>query len=138
MKLAGFVLSALMIAGFAAPVQAAPASIAGNWKTDDGRAVVQFYKCGEATCGRIARFLVPEPAGGARDVENPEKSRRDRKILGLRIFWNLTPDGSKFEGKGYSPEDGRYFNANLQRSGNVLKVTGCVVVFCKSVNFTKI
>ncbi len=121
----------------AAPANAAPASIAGKWKTDDGRSIIEFYKCGEAMCGKIARFLVPEPAGGARDGENPDKAKRDRKLLGLRIFWQLKPDGSSWEGEGYSPEDGRYFNADISRQGNRLKVKGCVVVFCRTVTWTR-
>ncbi|MXO89649.1 DUF2147 domain-containing protein [Pontixanthobacter aquaemixtae] len=128
-----------VIAGlvFAAPAQAAPASIAGNWKADDGKSVIQFYKCGNAMCGKIAKFLVPEPSGGARDTKNPKASLRSRKLLGLRIFWNLAADGSRYKGKGYSPEDGRYFNAQVWRSGNRLNIKGCVVVFCKTATFTR-
>lgn len=89
-------------------------------------------------CGKIAKFLVPEPAGGARDTANPNASQRSRKLLGLRIFWNLTASGNKFKGKGYSPEDGREFNAQLWKTGNQLNVKGCVLVFCRTVKFTKI
>ncbi len=124
-------------AAFATPAQAAPASIAGDWKTDDGRSIISFYKCGNAMCGKISKFLVAEPEGGARDTENPNKKLRNRKLLGLRIFNSLTPDGNRYDGKGYSPEDGRYFNAEVWRSGNTLKVKGCVAVFCRTVNFTK-
>ncbi|WP_324262573.1 DUF2147 domain-containing protein [Altererythrobacter sp. H2] len=119
-----------------AAVQASP--IEGNWKADDGKSVIQFYPCGAQMCGKIARFLVPEPAGGARDTENPEKALRNRKLLGLRIFWNLAPRGTRFKGKGYSPEDGRNFNAEVWREGNVLKVKGCVLVICRTASFTRV
>lgn len=129
---------AMIAAGLAAtPALAAPASIAGKWKTDDGRSVISFYECGNAMCGKIDRFLVPEPKGGALDTKNPDKLKRDRKLLGMPIFWNLAPDANSYEGKGYSPEDGRYFNADVARDGSKLKVKGCVMMFCKSVNFTK-
>ena len=137
MNIAKFAIPAIAALAFAAPVQAAPASIAGNWKTDDGKSIIQFYKCGSSMCGKIAKFLVPEPKGGARDSENPKASLRDRKLLGLRIFWDLKPDGNSYEGEGYSPEDGRYFNADIKREGNRLKVKGCVAIFCRSVYFTK-
>ena len=138
MKIATSATAAILAAfAFSAPVQAAPASIAGDWKTNDGRAIVTFAKCGNAMCGRITRFLVPEPAGGARDTENPKKKLRNRKLMNARIFWGLTSDGNSYEGKGYSPEDGQYFNADVRRSGNRLKVKGCVLLFCKTVNFTK-
>lgn len=116
---------------------AAPASIAGNWKTDDGTSVVAFYKCGNAMCGKVDRFLVSAPADGVRDTENPKKNLRNRNVLGLRIFWDLTPDGDRYEGKGYSPRDGRYFNAKIRRDGNRLNVKGCVAVFCRTVQFTR-
>ena len=119
-----------------APASAAPESIAGRWKTDDGRALVEFGRCGEAICGRIVRLLAPEPPGGARDAENPKAALRSRKIDGLRIFWNLEPDGAKWSGEGYSPEDGRYFNAEVSRSGNRLRIKGCVMLFCRTVTWT--
>ncbi|MEZ5694826.1 MAG: DUF2147 domain-containing protein, partial [Altererythrobacter sp.] len=90
-----------------------------------------------AMCGRIDKFLVPEPRGGARDGENPNKALRERKLLGLRIFWNLKPDSNSYEGKGYNPEGGRYFNADLKREGNQLKVKGCVLIICKTVTWTR-
>ncbi len=114
MKTATAVLATTAALAFAMPAQAAPASIAGNWKTNDGRAVVTFSKCGNSMCGRITRFLVPEPAGGARDTENPKKDLRSRKLMGARIFWNLTPDGSSYDGKGYSPEGRAIFQRGCQ------------------------
>ena len=124
---------AVGLAMLPASAVAAPASIAGKWTTSDGRAVVEFYRCGNAMCGRITDFLVPEPAGGVRDTENPDAAKRSRKLMGMRIFWNLVPDGDRYEGKGYSPEDGRYFNADVYRSGNSLKIKGCIAAFlCRS------
>ena len=137
MTIARLILPTVTMLALAAPAQAAPASIEGNWKTDDGKSVIQFYKCGSSTCGKISKFLVKEPAGGARDAENPDKSKRSRKLLGLRIFWNLKASGDRYKGKGYSPEDGRYFNAQIWRSGNTLKVKGCVVVFCRTASFKR-
>lgn len=121
----------------AAPASAAPASIAGKWKTEDGRAVVTFYECGANMCGRISRFLVPEPAGGARDTENPNRELRNRELMDLRIFWGLSADGSSWEGEGYSPEDGRYFDAEVSRDGNRLKIRGCVLLFCRTQTWTR-
>lgn len=119
------------------PASAQGNVIEGNWKTDDGKSVIQFYSCGASICGKIARFLVPEPAGGALDDKNPNKALRSRKLLGLRIFWNLAPNGTRFKGKGYSPEDGREFNAEVWRDGNLLKVKGCVLIVCRTANFTR-
>ena len=137
MRIASLSITALAISLISGPALAAPSPIIGKWKTDDSSSVISFYKCGDAVCGKIDRFLVPEPAGGARDSKNPDKAKRSDRLLGKPIFWNLTPDGDSFEGKGYSPKDGRYFNADLSRDGANLKIKGCVSVFCRSVTFTK-
>lgn len=137
MHLRKALIACVLVCGAAVPAAAQPASITGNWKADDGKSVIEFYPCGPRICGRIARFLVPEPAGGARDTENPDKALRNRKLLGLRVFWNLAPGGTRFKGKGYSPEDGRNFNAEVWREGNVLKVRGCVLVICRTAGFTR-
>ncbi len=134
MRIAGIAALAWMVV--AMPAAAAPPSIAGSWKTDDGKSVIRFADCGAAVCGTIERFLVPEPPGGARDGENPDKAKRSRKLLGLRIFWNLQPDGNRYKGKGYSPEDGRYFNAQVWREGSRLVVKGCVTLFCRTLRWT--
>jgi uncharacterized protein (DUF2147 family) len=132
-----YVIAAAIAAALAAPTSARPASIEGSWRADDGKSVIEFYPCGEAMCGRIARFLVPEPAGGARDGKNSDKALRDRKLLGLRVFWSLAPGAARFKGKGYSPEDGRNFNAEIWREGNRLKVKGCVLVLCRTAGFSR-
>ncbi len=117
-----------------APVEAAaPASILGRWINEDGIAVVEFARCGTKICGHIDQFLVAEPRGGARDTKNPDKSKRDRRLLGARVFWDLTADGSVWEGEGYMPEKGRHFDARLSTAGSRLKLKGCVAVFCKTV-----
>ncbi|MDG2002548.1 MAG: DUF2147 domain-containing protein [Novosphingobium sp.] len=114
------------------PADATANSILGSWRTDDGRAIVTISRCGDALCGRISRFLVPEPAGGARDNENPDKKLRKRRLLGVPIFWGLRRDGNLWEGRGYSPQDGRYFKAKLEARNSRLNIKGCVAFFCKT------
>src|SRR3546814_7624521 len=65
----GLALGALI----AAPsLAAAPAGLAGRWKTDDGKGIVSMAPCGGRMCGRIERLLIEEPPGGQRDVRNPD------------------------------------------------------------------
>lgn len=116
---------------------AAPAPIAGRWQTDDGKAIVAVAPCGNAMCAKIERFLVPEPRGGARDDKNPEKALRTRPLLGVQILSNLKAEGSAWKGRGYSPEDGRSFNATVTANGAKLNVRGCVAVFCRTVVWTR-
>ncbi len=131
-------IASLAIAAIPAVTAMASApSIAGRWATDDGKAIMEIAPCGAAHCAKIARFLVAQPASGARDGKNPDKALRSRPLLGLNVMTGLTPDGAAWKGKGYSPEEGRNFNATLTPNGNKLTVKGCVAVFCRTVTWTR-
>lgn len=124
----------------ATATSAAPAPIAGDWKTDDGRAIVSVAPCalkGGGLCATITRFLVAEPQGGVRDVKNPDPKLRNRRVLGSQVLWSLKPDGKAWTGTGYSARDGRTFNATVSGTGGTLKLKGCVMVFCKTVEWKR-
>lgn len=128
----------LLALSLAAPASAAaPAPITGRWTTDDGKALIEIARCGTALCGKIQRVLVAEPAGGARDVKNPDKAKRDRRLAGTSVLWNLSAADGAWKGQGYSPEEGRNFNATVTAAGSKLKVRGCVALFCRTVTWTK-
>ena len=138
--------SALMLAGaaiaIAAPVHAqpVPTPIAGNWRTDDNSALISIAPCtpgGTALCGRIVRFLVPEPAGGFRDGNNPNRALRSRSLIGVAVLTSLQWREGAWRGQGYSPQDGRNFTATVRPEGNRLSVRGCVAVFCRTVVWTR-
>lgn len=112
--------------------------LVGQWKTDDGKAIMEIAPCGAALCAKIARFLVAQPAGGARDTKNPDKALRTRPLLGVNVLTGLVPDGKTWKGKGYSPEEGRTFNATVTLAGNQLNLKGCVAVFCRTVAWTRV
>jgi uncharacterized protein (DUF2147 family) len=120
----------------AAAGQGSAGAITGNWRTDDGRAVITVAPCsaGAATmCGRISRFLVPEPTGGARDGNNPNRALRNRSLMGVAVLTNLSFRDGAWRGSGYSPEEGRNFNATVRTENGRLNVRGCVAVFCRTV-----
>jgi uncharacterized protein (DUF2147 family) len=128
-----------LVALIAVPsMAAAPASLSGRWKTDDGKGIVAMTKCGAKMCGRIAELLIKEPVGGQRDERNPDKAKRGRMVEGLQIYWDLVPHEGGWKGEGYSPEDGRYYNAHLRVKGNKLTMKGCVSVFCRTVTWTRV
>lgn len=132
-------LTLALVACIAAPsLAAAPAPIAGRWKTDDGKGIVVMTPCGAKMCGHIDRLLIKQPAGGQLDARNPDKAKRGRQVTGLRIYWDLAPDGDSWKGQGYSPEDGRYYKAHLSVRGDKMTMKGCVALFCRTVTWTKI
>lgn len=112
--------------------------IAGNWRTDDNSAIISIAPCGPALCGRISRFLVAEPAGGVRDTNNPDRALRSRPLIGVAILTGLRNSAGSWSGRGYSPQEGRNFNATVTPlSGGRLRLRGCVAVFCRTVVWTR-
>jgi uncharacterized protein (DUF2147 family) len=101
-----------------------------TWLTNDGKAVVEIYRCeGPKLCGRIV-WLDPrfEKDGSTLvDENNPEPSLRKQRICGLEVLKGLTPDqeGAWDGGRIYDPEEGRSYNAALTSKGpNEIEVTG--------------
>ncbi|MEQ1686960.1 MAG: DUF2147 domain-containing protein [Sphingopyxis sp.] len=114
--------------------------INGRYRTDDNNAIIAVAPCtagAAALCGRISQFLNPTLAN-ARDANNPDAALRTRRLIGVPILTNLTRDGNSWSGRGYSPEEGRNFNATVTPHGNQLRVRGCVAIFCRTVEWTRL
>jgi uncharacterized protein (DUF2147 family) len=133
----GLLLAATAIIGSHQAQAQGSVPIAGRWRTDDGNAIVTIAPCGNAHCGRITQLTRQQPAGGARDGNNPNPALRSRPIVGLTIFSNLQRNGNSWRGTGYMPQAGRNFQATLTPAGNRLTVRGCVSVFCQSMDWTR-
>ncbi len=117
---------------------AAPA-VAGRWLTDDGSAVVEIAACGQQMCGRIARVLATGPDVPRTDVNNPDRARRTRPLVGLPILWGFAPGAKAWEdGTAYDPKTGNSYDASLKLNADgSLRVTGCVLVVCRSKRWTR-
>lgn len=130
----------LFSAAFLSAVPAAAAdSIAGRWVTEDRDAVVEIKRCGNVTCGTIARFLVTPPDGAdQRDINNPEARLRNRRLLGLPILTNFREDDDLWRGQIYDPNSGRTYRSVVRRiNANTLEVKGCIGPFCQSQTWRK-
>jgi uncharacterized protein (DUF2147 family) len=142
LKVLGLV-AMVSIAGSAAAQADAPAAgpIAGRWRTSTNDAIITIAACparATAMCGHVTRMLIPEPTGGIRDGNNPNRALRNRPVVGIEVFTNLVRDEGAWAGRGYSPEEGRNFNATLTPlTGGRLRVRGCVAVFCRTMVWTR-
>ena len=126
-------LTALAVASAAT---AAPAPIAGNWLSDEGKALVQIGPCGGQLCGRIVRILKPDPTKPTTDVLNPDKALRTRPIVGLVFLTAFRPDDDRWRGRIYDPQSGKSYRSELIREGGTLKVKGCIGPFCRTQTWT--
>lgn len=134
--------AALALAG-AAMALAAPASAAdpinGRWITEDRDAVITIAPCGANLCGKISKFLVAPPQGvNQRDVNNPDKSKRSRKLLGTPVLTSFSEDGDLWRGRIYDPKSGKDYRSVIRRtSASKLEVKGCLGPFCQTQNWTR-
>jgi len=125
----GFISSSLLFAGGSA--LAAP-DINGTWQTPEG-AVIRIADCGKVPCGTIVRFTPPKgyTMETTPDVNNKDATKRNRKILGLKVLWRLKPESNAWTGRVYDPRRGFSANATVRKANaQALEVQGCVrVVF---------
>src|SRR5437660_1467116 len=110
----------------------------GRWQMEGGKVTVQVSNCGGSLCGRIVALKKPlDKHGNPKvDKDNPDPSLRMRPVIGLSLFRDMkrTAD-NQWQGVIYVPDDGRTYNAIVYISGDVMKVKGCVMVFCRAKTF---
>jgi uncharacterized protein (DUF2147 family) len=120
------------------PALAAP-SVEGLWRTDDGKALVRIAACGTRICGHIDRVLDTGPNVPRTDVNNPDRSRRNRPILGLQIMSGYRGGPAEWTGgQAYDPKSGSSYRSSLRLNADgSLRVTGCVLFVCRSKRWTR-
>jgi uncharacterized protein (DUF2147 family) len=98
--------------------------IVGVWLTEGGHGKIEIFRCGSKHCGRTIWIGPvkdqPHPEGKL-DVNNPNASKRDRKIIGTTILWGLTydvEDDVYEEGSIYDPERGKTFSCKAWLKGD--------------------
>ena len=124
MKKIALTIISVMLAASAAFAQ----DVIGKWKLDDGTAIVEVYKNGDAYNGKIVWLEEPTDADGtpAKDNNNPDPALRTRELIGLNMLSGLkkTADNEYSGGKIYDPGNGKTYNCSMKVEGNVLKVRG--------------
>ena len=121
---------------------AAASPLDGLWLTDDHKGVVRVGPCSPGNvrvCGWIVRVLDSGPNVPTRDVNNPNPALRSRTILGMPVLSGFVPySGSYIGGSAYDPKSGRSYRASLKLdSAGALDVTGCVLIVCRTVVWTR-
>ena len=118
----------LMAAALVFSVAAASAQdVLGKWKLEDGTAIVEVYKSGDAFNGKIVWLKEPTEADGtpAVDNNNPDPALRKRQLIGLNMLHGLKPAGDEYSGgKIYDPGNGKTYYCSFEVEGNTLHVRG--------------
>lgn len=119
---------ALLGGSMAGAALAATHDPTGLWLTKNERAVIRISRCDAGLCGRV-HWIVD---GGMKyDSKNPDPSKRDRPMCGLKILWGLeqqADDPNAWEdGTVYKANSGDKFGLDLEMKGpDKLKLRGYV------------
>jgi len=111
-------------------------NIVGYWLTEEGRSQIEIYqKPNGKFTGKIVWLKEPHNEDGSpiRDKKNPQKSKRNRKIIGLHILKDFKYDGKDERWEGgtiYDPESGKTYKCRMWFDDNIdiLKVKGYIGV----------
>jgi uncharacterized protein (DUF2147 family) len=131
------------LAAFTASAAADPGiDPSGTWLTEAGDARVQIARCGTTICGTIVWLKAPIDSTTGKpqiDDKNPDPAKARRPIIGLNLFQDMKPAGSKWSGRIYNADNGKTYASKVSLVGsNSLKVEGCVLVFCGSETWTRV
>jgi uncharacterized protein (DUF2147 family) len=113
---------------------AVAAGIEGDWLVAEGTAVIRVEACGEARCGKVA--WTPAPAS---DEARSGRAKEDESPIGTTILIDMKPAGEqRWDGQIYNPQDGKTYTGRVTLlSPDVLKVEGCLLVFCGGETWTR-
>jgi uncharacterized protein (DUF2147 family) len=107
-------------------------AILGTWLTGEGNGMVEIYKNGEKFQGKIVWLKEPLDTVTHKpktDINHPDKSVRDRPILGLVNLWGFRFNGKdKWEnGHVYDPKNGKEYKCVISlKDANSLEVRGYI------------
>lgn len=99
--------------------------VEGMWRTkadDNGNSgLIQITACGDAFCGKLVKAF--DSAG--KEWASPN--------VGKKIVWDMKPegDGAYGDGKVWSPDRDKTYDAKMQLNGDKLSVSGCVLMICR-------
>ncbi len=108
-------LAVLVISTTALAEARAPSPV-GVWATEGNKSHIRIYRCGEFMCGKIVWLDRAPSRGPAYDRENPDPSKRDRPLLGLRVLSQLRASDTPREwtgGRVYDPRDGDSYRVKM-------------------------
>lgn len=128
-------LSLVALSALVFPGATQQPGIVGLWLTGD-EAHIEIKPCPEGYCGYVAKALRP----GYTDQRNKDPNLRNRPIDGLQIMTlHATNRPNAFDGRLYNPLDGNTYDGGVELLDiNTLKMRGCVLIFCRSENWSRL
>lgn len=124
-------LSLVVLTLFSVSAWAQKMSPIGVWTNEDGKAKFEIYKCGgDKLCGKIISLREPNRNGKPKmDDNNPNKSLRNRPLMGLEFLKGFEYDGDNKwdDGTIYDPESGKTYSCYMKMiSKDKMEVKGYI------------
>ncbi len=105
------------------------AAITGQWFTEEKESKIEIFEEKERFHGKLTWLREPEEDGKAKtDTNNPDKSKRDRPLEGLKILEDFEfKDGQWENGEIYDPKSGKTYSCIMKlKNKDTLEVRGYV------------
>jgi uncharacterized protein (DUF2147 family) len=129
------VVAILVVAGAVSNAQSSRAeadAALGVWVTEESKAHVEIYRCGEQYCGKIVWLKEPIKEGKVvLDAKNPDPKLRELPVLGMVLMHDFTydGDGEYVGGRIYDAESGDTYAAKMQYvNDTTLTLRGYVLI----------
>lgn len=116
-------LAALLLAGGTSTPMPA---LTGVWTEEGPPTVLRFEPCGRAVCAAVVGSQFIDADADARDVHNPDRRLRGRKLKGLRIVEGLHRTSGGWAGRIYIPSKGKTWPVRVEpAAGGALTMAIC-------------
>ncbi len=115
--------------------------IEGVWLRGDKKNYkVEIYPCGAKYCGKLVWLKEPNDENGQprKDLNNPDKSKRNNFLLGTDVLRNFRFEGGVWkDGQVYSFNRGKYYDAQIKLQGNDLLLSISILFFTRKYTWIK-
>ena len=126
----GLLRLAVGVAGAFACCSTAGAAVTGKWINPSKSVIIEIEPCGQVMCGTV--------------VWASEKAKQDarkgtQQLVGTKLLTGMKHSSTgTWKGRIFVPDQNMHASAKLKPEGSAhLKVSGCVMMICKSQVWTK-
>jgi len=111
----------------------------GDWKVEDGVALIRVAECGGSMWGAVAWEKTP----GGTDKNNPDATKKSRPTLAMATLIDMKPNAAKtkWQGQVYNAKDGKFYKSSIKLGDtpDELEIEGCVLGFlCGGQTWTRV
>ena len=127
-KMRKLIITMLIVLVFSILIAVEADMIVGKWNTENNNSIVEITKQDDTFYGKIVWLKEPNyPADHEYakqeklDLENPDESKKTRKLVGLEILSGLKYNAKKaswVKGRIYDPESGKTYYCKINQENN--------------------